>query len=299
MDGTLDAPRTQVASDPVAGNDLSARQALQLIALACAQQIQAHEPRLRRSRSPEALHQTRVALRRWRTALSVFGPAAGAGREKARATLKWLTGELNEARDLDVFAAAFAPSRTRDEGARALADALDTARADAYGRADEALQCDRVRRLLWRTAQAGGRGAGEGDPMAREVVAAALERRRRKLKKRGRHLQRLACEDRHRLRIEAKKVRYAIELCGEMFGHLRRQARMGKALKRMQDALGSLNDLAVGEAVALKLAKRAATPDAAFAAGLVSGSRACREEADLLRAAAAAYDDFVEVERFW
>ncbi|HEY5410143.1 MAG TPA: CHAD domain-containing protein, partial [Caulobacteraceae bacterium] len=77
MDGSLDAPRAQVASRPGPGKPMSARQALQLIARACVQQIQAYEPRLMRSRSPEALHQIRVALRRWRAALSLFGPDAG------------------------------------------------------------------------------------------------------------------------------------------------------------------------------------------------------------------------------
>jgi CHAD domain-containing protein len=298
LDGTLEAPRAQAASGPRPSEPVSARQSLQLIARACVQQIQAYEPRLRRSRSPEALHQIRVALRRWRTALLVFGDASGLSQDRTRATLKWLALELNEARDLDVFAAAMEPHKGEDQGAQSLWTALEGSRADAYARADEALQSDRLRRLLWRTAHAAR--AGEDDsPPARQVATKALERRWKRIKKRGPRIARLAAEDRHHLRIQAKKVRYAAELCADLFGHPRRQARMARALRRMQDSLGVLNDLAVGETIALKLARKTGTPEAAFAAGRLAGTRASQQEPAVLKEARAAYDDFAAVRRFW
>ena len=283
-------------SRPAEGES-TARQALQRIAHACAREIQAQEPRLRRSRSPDALHQIRVALRRWRTALTVFGPASGASLDRTKATLRWLARELNDARDLDVFAEALEPHRN-GEGAAALWGQLETARTQAYAKADEALQSDRLRRLMWRTAQA-GRAAEDRSGSARAAAAEALQRQWRRLRKRGRRLSQLGAEARHKLRIDAKKVRYTVELCGELYGHPRRQARMGRALKRMQDALGVLNDLAVGEAIALKLARESGEPDAAFAAGLLAGTRACREEASVLKAARGAYEEFRAVEPFW
>ncbi len=299
MDGSLDAPRAQVASRPEPGKPISARQALQLIARACVQQIQAYEPRLRRSRSPEALHQIRVALRRWRAALSLFGPQAGGGLERTRATLKWLARELNDARDLDVFAFALEPRRSEGEGAEALWSALETERTQAYARAEEALQSDRLRRLLWRTAQTGRADLADQSPPAIRVAAAELGRRWRKVKTRGRRLKRMNDEDRHELRIQAKKVRYGAELCAELFGHPRRQARMAKALRRLQDTLGVLNDLAVGEAIALRLARQTGTPEAAFAAGMLAGTRAQAETGAVLKSARAAYQDFAGVEPFW
>ncbi len=74
---------------------------------------------------------------------------------------------------------------------------------------------------------------------------------------------------------------------------------MGKALKQLQDSLGVLNDLAVGEAIALRLARQTGSPEAAFAAGRLAGSRGCQEEAKVLTAARAAYEDFRGVGRFW
>ncbi len=300
MAATLPAPRTQVPTPPEPRGEATARKALQQIARGCVQQIQALEPRLRRSRSPEALHQIRVALRRWRTALAVFGPTSGSSQDRTKATLKWLARELNDARDLDVFAAAFEARQDEDAGTRALWSRLEMLRTEAHERASEALQSDRLRRLLWRTAQIGRPAANDDEgPPAKRIAAAALEHRWRRLRKRGRKLSSLAPEARHRLRIQAKKVRYAAELCGEMFGHPRRQAGMARTLKRMQDSLGVLNDLEVGEAIALRLAREAGTPEAAFAAGRLTGARARGEAASVLKTAREAYDDFREVGRFW
>ena len=72
-----------------------------------------------------------------------------------------------------------------------------------------------------------------------------------------------------------------------------------EALKGLQDSLGVLNDLAVGEAIALKLAREAADPEAAFAAGRLTEARACREEKAVMKAARAAYRDYRGVGRFW
>jgi len=298
LDGTLQAPRVLEPPRPEPDGPITARQALRRISRACVQQIQTFEPRLRLSRSPEALHQIRVALRRWRTALAVFGEASGAAQERTRATLKWLARELNDARDLDVFADSLQPRRGEGPGAEALWAALEAARTEAYARADDALQSDRLRRLLWRTAQ-GGRAGPDDSPDARSVAAAALERRWRRLRKRGRKLAAMEPDARHRLRIQAKKIRYAVELCGELFGRPRRQARMARALKGMQDSLGVLNDLAVGEAIALRLAREAGTPEEAFAAGRLTGARARGEAAQVLKTARRAYEDFREVDRFW
>jgi triphosphatase len=74
---------------------------------------------------------------------------------------------------------------------------------------------------------------------------------------------------------------------------------MTRALRRMQDSLGVLNDLAVGETIALKLARKTGTPEAAFAAGRLAGTRASQQEAVVLKEARSAYDDFAAVSPFW
>ena len=70
------------------------------------------------------------------------------------------------------------------------------------------------------------------------------------------------------------------------------------ALKDLQGALGDLNDIHVARGIAERLAVQAGGPEAAFAGGLLVGSRAA-EEAGLLKDARAAYERVVEAEPFW
>ncbi|MDX5318587.1 MAG: CHAD domain-containing protein, partial [Actinomycetes bacterium] len=53
---------------------------------------------------------------------------------------------------------------------------------------------------------------------------------------------------RHRVRIEAKKLRYATEVTAELFAD-REPESFTEGLKDIQDALGALNDRAVAERI--------------------------------------------------
>ena len=75
-------------------------------------------------------------------------------------------------------------------------------------------------------------------------------RRFRKIRKQGKKLARLDARSRHKLRIQAKKVRYASEFFADLFPGKkasRRRAKFLSALERLQDCLGDLNDIAVHE----------------------------------------------------
>ena len=302
MDGT-DLQPVAAARTPL-NEGVSALEALQTIARDCIGQIKGCQRGLH-ARSPEALHQARVALRRWRTALAVFGEILTEEGRSLQGELDWLAGELNEARDLDVFAPCLELRRRAPDadpaGLAALGAALNEAQARAYERAEQALRSERARRAFWegvRPAQASAQ-TGDGEPpMARKLVARALDRRRRQLTRGGRRLGKLDAEARHTLRIRAKKARYAAELFGELFGHKRRQRRFTLALKDLQDSLGELNDIHVGGSLAQGLARQAGLAEAGFEAGLIVGARACRE-AMLTERAGKAYARLAAVDRFW
>ena len=49
-------------------------------------------------------------------------------------------------------------------------------------------------------------------------AAAELARRREKIRKQGKHLRDISEKQRHKLRIQAKKLRYAIEFFASVFG---------------------------------------------------------------------------------
>jgi CHAD domain-containing protein len=75
-----------------------------------------------------------------------------------------------------------------------------------------------------------------------------LERSLRRFERRGRGLVHLDDHARHRVRIEAKKLRYAAEFFETLFpsrdAKQRRKA-FGRAIEALLDSLGDLNDLTV------------------------------------------------------
>ncbi|MNR25851.1 CHAD domain protein [compost metagenome] len=134
------------------------------------------------------------------------------------------------------------------------------------------------------------------DPVVPFAVQ-ALNRLHRQVEHRARDLTSLDAEARHHLRIRAKRLRYAAEFFCDLFPSRRRRSRYLRALERLQDTLGALNDLAVARD---RIPGEAALDDAevAFAAGRVIGRRE-RDEAALLAAAVKACGRFHDARPFW
>ena len=93
---------------------------------ACIRQFRLNEALLVKNRDPHALHQARVAVRRMRSAFSIFRPMIGDDGAALRDELKWLASILGNARDLDVLAA-------RMEGSAYL-EPVEQARRAAFAR---------------------------------------------------------------------------------------------------------------------------------------------------------------------
>lgn len=196
---------------------MTAAQAFQHIAQACVRQFRLNERLLQDGRDPAALHQARVALRRLRSAFSIFksmlDDEAGA---QLREDLRWLASELGDARNLDVLLERAKPG--------VLHDSLHKARDEAYDLVDQALASTRARTLMLDLAQWTASGAWLAasenrevrEQPARDFAGEALDRFRRKVKKGGRDL---AAEDeaRHEVRKDAKKLRYAAEFFTALF----------------------------------------------------------------------------------
>src|SRR6266436_5992756 len=118
-----------------------------------------------------------------------------------------------------------------------------------------------------------------------ETAAEQLNRRWKKLVKRGKHLDALNPRQRHKLRIAAKKLRYASEFFADAFPGKkagRRRKRFIAGLKELQVCLGDLNDIVVNKRISASIVNSATTGERdnnaawkAFAAGRLCG----REEA--------------------
>jgi triphosphatase len=82
---------------------LDTQSAFKVIARGCLHQLVANMPALRAGQA-EGLHQARVALRWLRAAISLFSKLLDDSHtRRIKAKLRWLTGELAPARDLDVY----------------------------------------------------------------------------------------------------------------------------------------------------------------------------------------------------
>lgn len=311
------ATPTAVKAPPLVLKDtLTTAQAIQSIGAACLQHLLLNEPVLRDTQAPEAVHQMRVALRRLRSALSLFKPLlGGAEAEAITGELKWITGELGGARDLDVFIAEIlgpvAAASPEDAMLAALMEDFRARRDAAYAQALEAVASPRFTRMVldvsaWLEA---GAWLSPDDEMARArldspvrgLAADILGRRHAKALKKGRHFARLDAEHRHDVRIVVKKLRYASEFFASLFSAKKAKA-FRKALAGVQDHLGSLNDVAVAQDLLRTTAIDTPDTGRAYAAGEVAGWHRARVEgpkAHALDNATAAWKDFTKAKPFW
>ena len=280
-------------------------------------QIVANVPALQRG-DPEGVHQMRIGLRRLRAAMALFRDLLGDKQTTAiKAELKWLTGELAAARDLEVLIKnVVAPLKDRPiplDGMSRLSRELSEKRAVALERAQAAVDSARFRALALEVAAwletgrwtdpRSERVRALGDAPVEQVAVAELKRRRKKIRKGGKALDRLDAASRHRLRIQAKKVRYATEFFAPLFPGKRASKRRKKfllALQALQDSLGDLHDIVVHEDL-MRAMRRERSPSGArraFAAGLLTGREDARSDF-VLAAAIAAYGDVAKAKPFW
>lgn len=231
----------------------------QAIAWNCLGQLLANYQLVIDAGDPDAVHQSRVAIRRLRAAFSLFGDIIDdATLPVLRAELKAVANALGPARDLDVLARQIRQSKRAAAAQADLVDHLESLRADAVRAAQAMLETGEYQRLLFDIAiwiesgdwLAQGEGAGTGLTLA-QFARSELSRRRRKLKAACGKLADMPDAERHRLRINAKKLRYASEFFASVFpgrAAADRRRTFVRALSRLQDSLGELNDIAVASA---------------------------------------------------
>lgn len=226
--------------------------AFQAIGLNCVRQIEANVPGVQR-KSVESLHQMRVGLRRLRALLDMFEELAPP--VALHASIEWLAGELGPARDWDVLAETTL-ERVQGFDAGALRQAALERATAHHAQILYVLREPRFAELMsqlnewlgerrWRT-------DGElpkDSPLAERAWKGAsplLRKAEKRLAKRIDGLDESDAPGRHRVRIAAKKARYAAEFFRDLLPP-RRVKRYLEHLEGLQDRLGLLNDLAVAE----------------------------------------------------
>ena len=231
---------------------MTVSQAFCVIAGACLDQWQRNLPGLVQSEDLEYLHQTRIAVRRLGSAISLFKPFLSSNAGEYSARLRPLMQALGAARDLDVLVRETWVDLNPDllpipQSTRLLAR-LEYEQKAAQARMIAETNATHTTLLMldlgrW-IAESDQSSAARQAPALTEFANAALARLHKRLSKRISHIREFSPEERHATRIAAKKLRYAVEFLGSLY---ERKAVLPyvTALAEIQDQLGTLNDAAV------------------------------------------------------
>jgi triphosphatase len=283
--GREQVPATKAAATQLAPDLVAPAALAQLVADSLAQALPNAAEIASETSAPEHLHQLRVALRRLRTVLCVFGawapePEAAAALEQA-----WREpfGELGANRDADVFAQTLLPA-LQAAGAPELpapprvksAPPADVVRSPVF----QGLLLQTLRMsLLQPPAPAADAAAW---PSLAQAAPAALAPVLKRVRRDAERFAAASAEQRHDLRKRAKRLRYALE--GVLpLAKRKRAEQLLRQLRAVLETLGELNDL---ETAADQLRLRtAAEPAAWFALGYVAAKKVTLEPLALRRLA--------------
>ncbi|MCX7167444.1 MAG: CYTH and CHAD domain-containing protein [Rhodocyclales bacterium] len=229
--------------------------AFRLIAQDCLSHLQLNHDGAVTSDDPEYVHQMRVAMRRLRAALRMFGPVLPAGfAEQLVPPMRELMRGLGQARDFDVLMAEIVvpvanalPDEPRlTDLAGAITDRLYAARTDIR----HALRQPGYSQLLLTAGSLLQRTPFIEPPTTSDESLSLLQFADRRLRRLLKKILELADAARvdyppslHQLRIGIKRLRYAIEFFGPMIPGKSGTAAI-KRLAGLQEELGQLNDLA-------------------------------------------------------
>jgi triphosphatase len=286
-----EAPRGIKATPVSLKRKASMGDALGAILVNCLEQMQANERGVLAG-GVESLHQMRVGLRRLRAALAMVRDMVQLPEETA-AGIEWLAGELGDARNWDVFIESVLPALpVPDEHLPALERVLVASREEAERHRNKVKSAIGSARYTTLMLSLGAWIAGEGwqqaglpsEPLAQKVKKAApllVQHAAARVRKRARahDLHRPECL--HRVRIAAKKERYAREFF-DAIGHGKRAARRHDLLADLQDELGTINDSAVARELVEQL--RGRVPQEVALLGFIEGVLAARAVQALPRA---------------
>jgi inorganic triphosphatase YgiF len=243
-DGALS---TATKAEPVPVNaGMTVAQGFATIVAACLRHFRLNEPLVIEHRSMDALHQCRVAMRRLRSALTLFRAAvADEEFERIREELRWFTGELGDARNLDVYL-------QRELGPDERAP-LEDKREAAYDIVVAAMDSRRFRSLMldlvaWSALGEWRRHANAARPLT-PFANGRIDRLWAKISASS-DLAAMDDDARHQLRISIKKLRYALEFVAALHAHERqRQKKFARAVEDLQEGLGHLNDCVVARSL--------------------------------------------------
>ncbi len=273
----------EVAAEPLPANP-TARDVIKFDLAESVAALLHHDPLVRTGRDPEAIHQARVATRKLRSNLRTFGPLLDVEwLEALRAELGWIASGLGVVRDREVLLLRLR-ERTKALPANDLRSAtsllhlleveIDALRDKLSGDLDSQRYIDLLERLV--DAAHSPMTLPDADQPAGAVLPGLATTPWRRLRSAVRQLPVNPTDpELHRIRILAKRARYAAEAVAPVVGA--DAAAFARAAAKLQTVLGEHQDSVTAQAW-LRSAK--VTGRRAFVAGeLIALERIAAEKA--------------------
>lgn len=259
--GVLPTPYVN-AYAPALHQRMDAATAFRATASACFDQFLMNEAAFRASGDHEAVHQSRVALRRLSACLKFFGNfVEGEDRDTFLAEFREIRVHLRAARDLDVFIAdVIAPAigDNPEPDAKALLQEIERRRDGAHAALTALLGRPQSAALFLRFAvwlRNGDWSRSDDEKNRKHRMMPIVKYAERKFAAMNgkfcvacAELGDVAPEERHKTRIRAKNMRYDAEFMESLTRGKTAEKRLRsflKALKELQTVLGDWNDLLV------------------------------------------------------
>jgi inorganic triphosphatase YgiF len=294
--------------------DSTAEEAFRATLLHCLRHIARNATAVAQARLPEGVHQIRVGLRRLRAALSACGDDFRVrSLEGLRERAKTLSDLFGATRELDVFATELltpVDGGSKRTGLPQLRLLLEELRRESWERSAALVKSDdftgflldlgaAVETRVWREAPSHEQLSAFQRP-ARELASATLEKRFKQSCKRAKHLSSLNVQERHRLRISLKKLRYSAEFFAPLYPAKPVSVFLDR-LSKLQDLFGALNDAATVETILHRIVEHAgerSSPELLEAASFVDGWHQSRIE-PTWNQAKKRWKRFTKTDPFW
>jgi triphosphatase len=214
------------------------------------------EPGARLGEDAKEVHQMRVAARRLRALMKMFGEYLPPRVEALRQELGWVADALGAVRDLDIQITRVNELSTQggvvptgDIDLQPVVALLAGEREAAHGRLAETLNSDRYEQFVTTFVTLLGAPddlPGVASTRALEVAPDLIRRRYRKVRKCGDQLDDTSPPaDYHALRIQCKRLRYGLEFVPQ---YRKAAKKLILRLSALQDLLGSYQDVQVAVA---------------------------------------------------
>ncbi len=286
MLASLEAPKAVKAGSSKLEREDIVDDAIARFMADCQQQILANLVPAESGEDPEGIHQLRVALRRLRTLLWLLRrEIAAPSLEALEADAKHLAQSVGPARNWDVFIGSTL-SGIEDAGLHdvefsGLRSACVPFRDNSYAVVRKMIADPQINRFLlalglaieqrsWRNDIGSATLAVLAEPVNKFSVR-ALARVERRAIKLGRNFDELQPDERHKLRLTLKKLRYALEFFLPLYAERTATTKFLKRLSHLQDVLGMDNDIATSHGILHELKETTVDPDLHRAMGAVIG----------------------------